>query len=136
MIRFLSIWIAGLFLFVACSRDDDDLLEGKWQLQQVESEGVTLDVDTIFYNFQTSLFMYQVFDTALDTVYHNYGFKEWEGENRLVLSLTTVNLEHPASEFLMYTDWDGLTESFAVERLTSKQLVLNRNEKRYIFRKF
>lgn len=132
MIRFwLTALLVGTFFFVSCSKDDDDKLDGKWQLRQMEVDGQTIQVDTVFYNFQSSLFMYQIVNPATEGVSHCYGFKEWEGESTLQLELTGL-----PSGFLSSTDWTEAKESFTVEKLTGNKLILNRENKRYIFRKF
>ncbi|WP_301029912.1 lipocalin-like domain-containing protein [Parabacteroides goldsteinii] len=35
-----------------------------------------------------------------------------------------------------YTDWKSKTRTFSIEKLSGKQLILNSEGKRYIFRKF
>ena len=40
---------------VSCNKVEHKL-EGKWQLKTVEANGVVQTVDTVWYNFQTSLF--------------------------------------------------------------------------------
>ncbi|WP_085536448.1 lipocalin-like domain-containing protein [Massilibacteroides vaginae] len=130
MIRRITALLAGLLILVSCSKDDDDKLEGKWQLRQVVESGQITAVDTVFYNFQTSLFMYQVYDPATDGMKHRYGFKTLEADKQLLLQL-----EYDG-DFLQLTDWDSVKESFTIERLKGKELILLRNEKRYIFRKF
>ena len=51
---------AVTILMAACSNDTEHKLEGKWQLQQVEANGDVIQADTVFYNFQNILFMYQL----------------------------------------------------------------------------
>lgn len=132
MIRYgFSILLAGAFFFLSCSKDDDDKLDGKWQLRQMEVDGQTIRVDTVFYNFQSSLFQYQIVLPATDNVRHCYGFKEWDGEKRLQLTLTDI-----PSGFLSATEWNSAKEYFTIEKLTNSQLILIRDDKRYVFRKF
>ena len=50
---------------VSCNKVEHKL-EGKWQLKTVEANGVVQTVDTVWYNFQTSLFEYQLYDPAKD----------------------------------------------------------------------
>lgn len=128
--RLLTTLFAALFILVSCSKDDDDKLEGKWQLRQVEENGLTTTVDTVFYNFQNVLFMYQVYQPATDQTPHCYGYKVIEEGNQLVLEL------EDGEEFLPLTDWENVKESFTIEQLSSNKLILNRANKRYIFRKF
>lgn len=136
----MRLWIitflAAAFMFSSCNKDEDDKLEGKWQLRQVETEGQIVKVDTVFYNFQTSLFMFQIARPSSNGMRHRYGFKDLEGENTLVLELDESDPNNPLSNFLPHTDWDSAKEVFTIEKLTGSQLILNRNNKRYIFRKF
>lgn len=136
MKRIIVALLAGIFVLASCSKDDNDKLEGKWQLRQMEADGVTIEVDTVFYNFQTSLFQYQIYVPETDGMRHQYGYKDLEEDNRLVLELTTVDPEYPPEAFLRYTDWQSVKESFIIEKLTGTKLILQRDGKRYIFRKF
>lgn len=122
--------LAGLLFLASCSNDDDDKLEGKWQLRKVEESRQITPVDTVFYNFQNSLFMYQIYTPATDGMQHRYGFKTLEENKQLVLEL------EKDENFLPLTDWDSVKESFTIERIKGKELILLRNDKRYIFRKF
>ncbi|MDR1879436.1 MAG: lipocalin-like domain-containing protein [Tannerellaceae bacterium] len=115
-------------VLAACGNDLDDKLEGKWQLQQVETDGIIQHVDTIFYNFQTSLFMYQIYVPAKDQFQYSYGFKEID-DTRLFLEIINEDL-------LPYTDWESTKRTFTIEKSTRSRLVLGSGKKRYTFRKF
>ena len=128
-------WCLGFFLlFASCNSDIGDRLEGKWQLQQVETNGVSEKADTVFYNFQTSLFMYQIYRPHTDAFSSCYGFKMMETKNQLLLELT--NYAVALQKFLPLTDWESASRRFTVEEITDKRLVLNGDGKRYTFRKF
>lgn len=132
-------WIAAVCLLIgglACSEDTQDKLYGKWQLREViEAGGTSHPVDTVWYNFQTSVFMYQVAvvsDTS--TVYHlAYGYNTVEGDSTVLLELVDPV---PISEFLPYTDWPGARRSFTINKVDGKELILSADDKCYIFRKF
>ena len=64
---------------VSCNKVEHKL-EGKWQLKTVEANGVVQTVDTVWYNFQTSLFEYQLYDPAKDVYRTNFGYKTLEGD--------------------------------------------------------
>jgi hypothetical protein len=84
-----NIWYMAILLFFAsCSSDIGDRLEGKWQMQQIEVDGEMQKVDTVFYNFQTSLFMYQIYLPQTDSFSYCYGFKMMETKNQVLLELT------------------------------------------------
>ena len=61
-----------VILFVSCSKDTESKLFGKWQLQKVETSGDVQNVDTVYFNFEHSLFMYQVYVTEIDSFRHQY----------------------------------------------------------------
>lgn len=125
---------AVTILMAACSNDTEHKLEGKWQLQQVEANGDVIQADTVFYNFQNILFMYQVYISDLDSFSNQHGYNTLKDETSLTLEL--ANDPRPATNFLPRTDWKSKTRTFSIEKLSGKQLILNSEGKRYIFRKF
>ena len=131
----MKYWIiaAVVILMAACNNDTEHKLEGKWQLQQVEANGEVIQADTVFYNFQNILFMYQIYQPDSNSVLYRYGYNT-VNENKL-----TLELEHNPNtldKFLPYTDWNSKTRVFTIEKLSGKQLILDSEGKRYIFRKF
>ena len=68
--KVMKYWMiaAVVIILAACSNDTEHKLEGKWQLQQVEANGEVIQADTVFYNFQNILFMYQVYLADADSV--------------------------------------------------------------------
>ena len=117
-----------VILFVSCSKDTESKLFGKWQLQKVEASGNVQNVDTVYFNFEHSLFMYQVYVTEIDSFRHQYGYNTLEGEKTLLLELE--NDPRP------YTDWNSSKQTYTIDKLESKQLILSREGKTYTFRKF
>ena len=87
------------------------------------------NVDTVYFNFEHSLFMYQVYVTEIDSFRHQYGYNTLEGEKTLLLELE--NDPTPISKFLPYTDWDSAKQTYTIEKLESKQLILSREGKTY-----
>jgi hypothetical protein len=126
--------LAALLFLASCSADISDRLEGKWQMQEIAADGKTEKVDTIFYNFQTSLFMYQIYRPSGDTYASCYGFKMMETKNRVLLELTDYGVT--AKKFLPQTDWEETSRRFTVEEVTRQRLVLEADGKRYTFRRF
>ncbi len=131
--------IAGLFIFllllvISCSKDVEDKLEGKWQLQHIEADGITQKVDTVFYNFQTSLFQYQILNPATNTTRHIYGFKTLQGEKQLLLEMSYPPAN--VNDFISLTDWASPERMFVIEDVTSSRLVISSEDKLYTFRKF
>lgn len=133
----MKYWIiaaVAILLVASCHNDTVHKLEGKWQLQQVEANGDLIEADTVFYNFQNTLFMYQVYLPADDRYVLQQGFNTIKDEDELILEF--ANDPRPANEFLQYTDWTSVTRTFTIEKVSGKQLILNSEGKRYIFRKF
>lgn len=133
MVRNILIAVC-VILFAACSKDTESKLFGKWQLQQTEANGVVQDVDTIYFNFEHSLFMYQVYLPVIDSFRHSYGYNTLEGDKTLLLELTANPA--PVDRFLPYTDWDSAKRTYTIDKLTTKQLILSSEGKTYTFRKF
>ena len=123
-----------LLLFLASCSDTDDKLDGKWQLQKIDTAGTTVAVDTVYYNFQTSLFMYQIYQPATQTFSHCFGFKTVKDDDQLSLELTTYGTD--INKFLPRTDWASAQQAFSIEQLSNQNLVLKRGDRTYYFRKF
>jgi len=124
-------WVA----LVSCEPDRGDKLDGKWLLEEITSaEGAVQAVDTVWYNFQNTLFMYQLYDPATEKYHHIYGFKSWENDNRILLEMkpNPVSLE----SFLPLTDWENANRSFEVKNSSKGKLTLESEGKTYSFRKF
>lgn len=132
--------LAALLLvaLAACDRETETQLMGRWQLREVRSAGGTVErVDTVWYNFQTSLFMYQLYDASAGpagSYYSCYGFNHVEEEGRLLLELLPD--PKPLAEFLPRTDWAAAQRLFVIEKLSSGELILSGDGKEYRFRKF
>lgn len=123
-----------ILLFAACGKDTESKLGGKWQLQEVETGGNIQHVDTIYFNFQHSLFQYQVYSPTLQGMRYSYGFNMIEDDDKLFLELT--DNPQPVHVFLPLTDWTSAKRVYTIEKSTVKQLVLSYEGTRYIFRKF
>lgn len=132
MVR-VMVLLVSLFLMASCDKPERQL-EGKWLLKEVEENGVVTPVDTVWYNFQTSLFQYQIYDRASDTYQVCYGYKVMNDEHSLDLELT-FDYEG-VRDFLPLTDWDSAKRHFEIESLTGKELRLSGDGKRYHFSKF
>ena len=82
-------WIVTVVVLMlnACASDKETDLDGKWQLLQIEVDGVIQQVDTVFYNFQNTLFSYQIYNPTTDTYKQAFGFKTIQGDNDIQLDL-------------------------------------------------
>lgn len=135
MIYKLLVLLLLLLLLPGCDKDTDDKLEGKWQLREViDGNNNTMQVDTVYYNFQTSLFMYQIYNRTTDTYAQMYGHKTVKEDNSLFLEIRYY-AENLAS-FMPLTDWDSPERTFSIDKLTGDILILSSESKQYIFSKF
>lgn len=132
----MKYWLiaAVVIILAACNDDIEHKLEGKWQLQQVEADGEVIQADTVYYNFQNILFMYQVFIPDSNKFVSQYGFNTLEEDNKITLEL--AHDPRPIANFLPFTDWKSERRTFTIEESNRKHLILSSEGKRYTFRKF
>lgn len=129
--------LVALVLGLACGGCDNSLeqkLEGKWQLKEVKQpEGLVERVDTVWYNFQTSLFEYQLYVPALDSMRNLYGYKTLRGADSLELEL--ISYFNTTQNFLPLTDWSAPKRLFRIVEQRGNRLVLESDGKEYHFKK-
>lgn len=104
-------------------------------IETVEANGVVQTVDTVWYNFQTSLFEYQLYDPAKDVYRTNFGYKTLEGDTRLDLELVNYG-GTPLEQFMRYTDWTSPKQTFTIEQSSVTNLVMSCEGRTYTFKKF
>ena len=124
----------GLLSLIACGDSLERQLEGKWQLKTVEQNGQIETVDTVWYNFQNSLFEYQVYVPAIDSVRNMYGYKTLVDDLHLELELVSYFIT--IKDFLPITDWSAPKRTFQIEESTGSRLTLSSEGKTYIFKKY
>ena len=124
----------GLLSLIACGDSLERQLEGKWQLKTVEQNGQIETVDTVWYNFQNSLFEYQVYVPAIDSVRNMYGYKTLVDDQHLELELVSYFIT--IKDFLPITDWSAPKRTFQIEESTGSLLTLSSEGKTYIFKKY
>ena len=117
-------------LFVGISGREAEL-QGKWQMD---------NADTVFYNFQNSLFMYQIYLNK-GTISQAYGYYNLYGDTeidlRLLSEYANLSLDRLGWDTLYSaTRQDTIFKSFKIEELTSKKLVLQSNSGKLSFHKF
>jgi hypothetical protein len=132
MTKNILIVISILFCF-ACSKDEQSKLSGKWQMQQIEIDGNTISVDTIYFNFESGLFQYQIYSPATNNYRAWLGYNTVNNGNQLLLEL---NDQKNISQFIHLTDWSEGKRMYTIDKLSGKQLVLSSENKTYTFRKF
>jgi len=117
-------------LFVGISGKEADL-QGKWQMD---------NADTVYYNFQNSLFMYQIYlqENKISSVqgyYILYG--DTALDLRLLNEYSFISLDHLGWDTLRSsTGQDTIFKRFTIEKLTSKKLILYSNNGKISFHKF
>ena len=124
----------GLLSLIACGDSLERQLEGKWQLKTVEQNGQIETVDTVWYNFQNSLFEYQVYVPAIDSVRNMYGYKTLVGDQHLELELVSYFIT--IKDFLPLTDWSSSKRTFQIEESSGSRLTLSSEGKTYTFKKY
>lgn len=124
----------GLLSLIACGDSLERHLEGKWQLKTVEQNGQVETVDTVWYNFQNSLFEYQVYVPAIDSVRNMYGYKTLADDRHLELELVSHFIT--IKDFLPLTDWSSYKRTFQIEESTGSRLILSSEGKTYTFKKY
>lgn len=124
----------GLLSLIACGDSLERQLEGKWQLKTVEQNGQIETVDTVWYNFQNSLFEYQVYVPAIDSVRNMYGYKTLVDDQHLELELVSYFIT--IKDFLPLTDWSSSKRTFQIEESTGSRLTLSSEGKTYTFKKY
>lgn len=124
----------GLLSLIACGDSLERQLEGKWQLKTVEQNGQIETVDTVWYNFQNSLFEYQVYVPAIDSVRNMYGYKTLVDDQHLELELVSYFIT--IKDFLPITDWSSPKRTFQIEESSGSRLTLSSEGKTYTFKKY
>lgn len=118
----------ALLALTACDKMTTEL-EGKWQLKEIEADGVRTEVDTVWYNFQTSLFMYQLYMPETEEYKLSYGLSFFDEDDKVRLELNDAN-------FVPRTDWETRIREFVIKKIDRKKLVLESEGKTYYFDKF
>ena len=129
--------ICSLILFVSCDKmfvfvsGKEADLQGKWQMD---------NADTVYYNFQNSLFQYQIYRKK-DTISSVFGYYNLYGDTAIELKLLREYSAIPLDYFGWDTIFspmyqDAIFKKFTIEKLTSKKLILYSNSGRISFHKF
>jgi hypothetical protein len=117
-------------LFVEISGKEAEL-QGKWQMDSA---------DTVYYNFQNSLFMYQIYQKKGE-ISSVYGYYTLYGDTALDLRLLReyagFSLDHLGWDTLRSaTGQDTIFKAFKIDEFTSKKLILHSNNGKISFHKF
>lgn len=128
-----------LFLFVSllslysCGDDENSNLEGRWQLNKIEtSGGKTQNVDTIFYTFKKNVFQYLKLTSDTDTFMGFGNYTISEGEIKVELVWDTFR----PYECDTCLGWSSLSRNFTVKKNTTSALQLESEGEILYFRKY
>jgi hypothetical protein len=126
-----------IFVLYACSNEIDSRINGQWQLNTIEENGVTSRVDTVFYCFQEgALFVYTVLIPKAYKEYFYYcGYANYPSENTVEISMPEDDGGPIDFQFITKSNWEERQKTFTVETIDSKRMVLSEGGKRYSFRK-
>ena len=142
MKKTLFFMICSLVFIVSCDKlfvhvsGKEAELQGKWQMD---------NADTVFFNFQNSLFLYQIYlkTDYMTDVYGYYSLYTDSLDAKLCLDIkllrqyASLSLDHLGWDTLRSeTGQDTIFKAFKVEQLTSKKLILESNNEKISFHKF
>jgi hypothetical protein len=113
-------------IFLDVSGKEADL-QGKWQMN---------DADTVYYNFQKSLFQYQVY-LEKDEISYAHGYYVLHGDSAIDLELLGGYTSFPL-EILGWqpTNANSVSKGFKIKKLTNKELILSSDNEILSFHKF
>ena len=127
---FLLTLIACDKFFVGVSGKEADL-QGKWQMD---------NADTVYYNFQNSLFRYQIYrrENQISNVQGYYIlYDDTELELRLLREYASFSLDYLRWDTLQsVTGHDTIFKIYKIEKFTKKELILSSDNERLSFHKF
>ena len=117
-------------LFVDVSGKEVEL-QGKWQMD---------GADTVYYNFQNSLFLYQNYQKKGE-MSQVYGYYTLYGDTgldlRLLKEYASLPLDHLGWDTLRsVTGQDTIFKAFKIEKFTKKELILSSDKGKMSFHKF
>ena len=134
LIHWILVLISGAIL-LATSCDDKYRNDwfGKWQLRSIDTGSQSITVDSVYFNFQTDLFMYQILLPSADTTYNYYGVNVIEGDS---IHLILENKPGVNNLFWKVSGWKDKEHTYAIKKMESKELILSDENGTYNFRKF
>ena len=117
-------------LFVGVTGKEVDL-QGKWQID---------NADSVYYNFQNSLFQYQIYtkENNISDVYGYYTlYEDTAIELRLLREYSQISLDHLKWDTLYSaTGQDTICKIFNLDKFTKKELILSSDKGKISLHKF
>ena len=131
---FLSIFL--LFSLVSCIDSNLPDVDGMWQLKTIEDKtGYTQTVDTIYYSFQKQrLFSFTQLNEGpmlFEPIFIMYGYVDFPAKDRMVIQMDPAH-----GLFFPLLPWGSEYITYSIQRLTSKEMVLENDGDIYRFIKF
>jgi len=124
----LTIILSGIY---ACSDDIEYQIEGMWQLQTIEENGITSPVDTVFYSFMKGkVFSYTILITP-DTARVFYGYIDALSEKEILINIDDKYFQRLKGN----SDWEESQRVFGIESINSRKMILSSERKTYSFKK-
>ncbi len=127
-------YIILLVLFISCSQDNDEKIEGRWQATSIESPRHSLYTDSLYWSFDKGVCEIQTLLASnahfTEQIFAN--FVIYSDSIKIELYSKHVNI----AKRNKYLDWNTQQRKFAIRELTSKSLKLSVNDTIYSFRKY
>ena len=116
----------------ACSDDIEYQIDGMWQLQTIEENGITSPVDTVFYSFMKGkVFSYTVLRTP-DAANVFYGYIDALSEKEILIK---IDDKYFSEYFQGISDWEKQQRVFGIENRNTQKMTLSSEGKTYSFKK-
>lgn len=129
--------ICSMLFFISCDKiflsisGKEADLQGKWQM---------INADTVYYNFQNSLFLYQIYlnENRIASAQGYYTlYEDTALELRLLRQYSSTSLDHLGWDTLRSEEGlDTIFKVFAIKRFSNKELILSSDNQKLSFHKF
>jgi hypothetical protein len=119
--------LSNIFLicfFVSCTNSHLPDVDGMWQLKTIEdATGHVQTVDTIYYSFQRQrLFTYTQLNAGpmqFDPTLVVYGYVDFPAKDRMV-----IHIDASGAGYVSVLPWHSESVTYAILKLTSKEMIL------------
>ena len=134
------LFILGALLIIpgltSCEKDTDDRLRGRWQFRYCEyPNGGTYAYDSAFYNFDSRVFKLQRILPGQKVAHHFANYVATDDSLHITdlkqYSYYQIGIDTPPYEWIAEK-----RKSYAIEKLTRKELILTSHDTVYHFRLF
>jgi len=142
--KLITLFLSTCILFLcSCSDDIDSKINGQWQLKTVEENGVVEAVDTVFYSFQKGyVFAFTILShNNTEKAEISMGYLDFPSDKEVTITMDTSTDENGyfrniQGDFLEVAGWDDYIQTFNVDRINGKNMILSRGQKTYTFKKY